>query len=348
MILYPDSTKEYPYAKGLLMVLRQMTGHVLLIRPAIFKYLTDRDMETICATIRSNSITALPEATHALIGQNIKAESAELVVPNLDLHAEDYITALRKLQKSTTRVICKERTQDIRWAECYHAYCKSCLEEEMHHDAEQGFNKPRCKPCGLPMGQLTDKAEDAEEETPRWLNENGEVIHSTKSSVVVELLESLRDSSTGDPQAKVVVFTTFKDSHKFLEAIFEEEQWEFTVLTSSMSHAEREQSVDDFMEDPDKFIMLATNGVGGVGLNLTVATYVPQNIIVGIYTDLTADISSIMIIISMTRRRSKPVAESIVSVKRSERQWFRLRLQERLMNTSGISSVERPRTSMPS
>jgi SNF2 family DNA or RNA helicase len=272
MMIDPDNTKSYRFVKGLLMVLRQMTGHVLLIRPVIFRYLTDEDMSSIYNEIHDNGNEEQPEPTQMITNQTIKQEPAEPT--ELDPHAQDYIKALRKLQKSTTCVACGHRTPDVLWAECYHAYCKSCLAEKMHHDAEQGFKKPRCEPCGVPMGRLTDKAEDAEDESPRWLNESGKVIPSTKSSVVVELLKSWRDPLTGDPQAKAVVFTSFKDSHKFLAATFEEEQWEFTVLTSAMSSAEREQSVEEFMEDPDKFIMLATNGVGGIGLNLTAAKYV--------------------------------------------------------------------------
>jgi SNF2 family DNA or RNA helicase len=269
----PDSAKSYNYIDGLLTVLRQMTGHVLLIRPVIFKYLTAEDMSTIYDTIHDNETTALSKPTEVSAGQRIKAESAEPVASDLQTHAKSYITALRKLQKSTTCIVCKERAQDIRWAECYHAYCKPCLKERMHRDAEQGFYKPRCKPCGLPMGHFTDEADDAGEENPRWLTESGDVIPSTKSSVVVELLKSWRDPRTGDSQAKAVVFTMFKECHKFLAATFKQEQWEFATLTADMSTGEREKSVDRFMDDPDKFIMLATNGVGGIGLNLMAAKY---------------------------------------------------------------------------
>jgi SNF2 family DNA or RNA helicase len=274
MMIDPENIKTYKFVKGLLTVLRQMTGHVLLIRPVIFRYLTDEDMSTIYNVIYGDRTKEQPKPTQISAEQTIKQEPAECVVPDLDPHAEDYIKALRKLQRSTTCVVCGGRTPDILWAECYHAYCQSCLAEIMHHDAEQGLDKPHCKPCGIPMGRLTENAEGVDDETPRWLNESGKVIPSTKSSAVVELLKSWRDPLTGDPQAKAVVFTSFKDSHKFLAATFEEEQWEFTILTSNMSSAEREQSVDEFMEDPDKFIMLATSGVGGVGLNLMVAKYI--------------------------------------------------------------------------
>jgi SNF2 family DNA or RNA helicase len=269
----PDSAKSYNHIDGLLTVLRQMTGRVLLIRPVIFKYLTAEDMSTIYDTIHDYEITALSKPTQVLAGQRIKAESAEPVASDLRNHAKSYITALRKLQKSTTCIVCNERTQDIRWAECYHAYCETCLDEIMHHDAEQGFDEPRCKPCDLPMGHFTEDAVNTEDENPRWLTESGNVIPSTKSSVVVELLKSWRDPRTGDSQAKAVVFTWFKECHKFLVATFKQEQWEFATLTADMSSGEREKSVDKFMDDPDKFIMLATNGVGGIGLNLMAAKY---------------------------------------------------------------------------
>lgn len=54
-------------------------------------------------------------------------------------------------------------------------------------------------------------------------DESGKVIPSTKSSMVVDLLKTWRDPLTGDPKAKVLVLTTFKESHKLLAASFEEE-----------------------------------------------------------------------------------------------------------------------------
>ncbi|KAI4754171.1 hypothetical protein E4T52_13669 [Aureobasidium sp. EXF-3400] len=268
-----DGNKSYKYIDNMLMVLRQMTGHVLLIRPEIFEHLTDEDMSIIYDTIHDNKNAQLPGPKQVLTGQKIKQEALEPTDPNLHSHAQDYITALRKLQKSTACIMCKQITQDFRWAECYHAYCKLCLDKQMHLDAEKGFGKPQCVPCGLPMGKLIGQAEEAEDVAPRWLNESGKVIPSTKSSVVVKLLKSWKDPLTGDPRAKAVVFTWFKESHKFLAATFEEEQWEVEVLTAEMSLAQREKSVTKFLADPNKFIMLATNGVGGLGLNLMVAKY---------------------------------------------------------------------------
>jgi SNF2 family DNA or RNA helicase len=273
--LDPDSTKSYKYIDGLLTVLRQMTGHVLSIRPIIFKYLTDEDMNIIYDTIHDYEITALSGATQMSVDQRIGTESTEPLSSELHTVAQGYMTALRKLQKSSTCIVCKDTTQDFKWAECYHAYCKGCLDERMRHDAERGFVQPRCKPCGLPMGQLICEAEDAEDKNPRWLTKSRKVIPSTKSSVAVELIKSWRDPLMGgDPRAKVVMFTMFKECHKFLAATFKQERWSYMILTAEMSAAEKDRSVEKFMNDPDKFIMLATTGVGGIGLNLMAAQYV--------------------------------------------------------------------------
>jgi SNF2 family DNA or RNA helicase len=237
-----DAEKTYKFVAGLFMVLRQMTGHVLVIRPAAFKYLTDEDMNTISKMIDS--------------------------APARDPFADDYIAALRKLQRSTTCTICEKRTQDILWAACYHAYCAECLAERMHLAAERGLSNAQCEICKLPVGQLTESAQEAKDEKPRWLNEGGKVIPSTKSSGVVELLKTWRDPLAGDPTAKAVVFTSFKESHKLLKATLEQENWNFTTLTSDMSNVERNESVSRFKLEPEIYIMLATSGVGGTGLNL--------------------------------------------------------------------------------
>lgn len=267
----PDDNKTYQFVAGLLMVLRQMTGHVLLIRPIIFKYLTDGDMNIIYNAMNNSKVPKESELTQIMTGQTVGPMPVKLLEPNLSPKARDYILALRKLQKSTTCILCEQRTEDIRWAECYHAYCYGCLEKQMHYTAEHDLGRPHCVLCGLPMGRLTHEDEDTEDESPRWLTEKGKVIPSTKSSAVIDFLKPCRDSGTGDPRAKAVVFTSFKDSHKLLAAAFEEEEWEFTTLTADMSSADREASVDEFKDNPDIFIMLAMSGVGGIGLNLTVA-----------------------------------------------------------------------------
>ncbi|KAI4854714.1 hypothetical protein E4T45_03858 [Aureobasidium sp. EXF-8846] len=268
----PNGTQSYKYIDGLLTVLRQMTGHVLSIRPVILKFLTDEDMNIIYDTIYDNEITALSEATQMSVDQRIGTESTEPLSPELHTVAQNYMTALRKVQKSSTCIVCKDKTQDFKWAECYHAYCKGCLDERMRHDTEQGFVQSRCKPCGLPIGQLICEAEDAEDKNPRWLTKSGKVIPSTKSSVVVDLIKSWRDPLMGgDPRAKVVVFTMFKECHKFWAATFKQERWSYMILTAEMSAADKDRSVEKFMHDPDKFIMLATTGVGGIGLNLMAA-----------------------------------------------------------------------------
>ncbi|KAG9681388.1 P-loop containing nucleoside triphosphate hydrolase protein, partial [Aureobasidium melanogenum] len=205
-----DDTKTYKFVKGLLMALRQMTGHVLLINPAIFRQLTDEDVSAIEYRIR------------------------EADAENPDAYAEDYIAAVRKLQR------------------------------------KQNLSSPPCLVCHRPIGEMVDAAKDAGNEKSRWSNENGKVIPSTKSSAVVDCIKTW--SAAEDPQAKIVIFTSFRNSHKFLADTFKEQQWEFATLTSEMSSAERQASVDRFTDEPTTFIMLAMAGVGGQGVNLTAAT----------------------------------------------------------------------------
>ncbi|KAG9529801.1 P-loop containing nucleoside triphosphate hydrolase protein, partial [Aureobasidium melanogenum] len=228
-----ETTKKRKYVAGLLMVLRQMTGHVLLIREDIFRCLTDEDMVTISQRIHGPKSTEQSDAEQSLDPQ----------VAN-----------------------------DPRWAACNHAYCYECLENQMCLAAEHSRGV-ECELCKRPVGQTINEAEHEKTRKPRWMNGKGKVIPSTKSSAVVNRLRAWRGPTTGKPEAKVVVFTSFKDSHKLMATTFKEEHWKFTALTSEMSLAERNESVCQFNTDPDMFIMLATNGVGGTGLNLMVAKY---------------------------------------------------------------------------
>ncbi|KEQ67909.1 P-loop containing nucleoside triphosphate hydrolase protein [Aureobasidium melanogenum CBS 110374] len=242
----PNATKAHKFVDGLLMRLRQMTGHVLLIYPAIFRQLTDEDVDTIDRTI------------------------CEYAKQTPDPHANDYIEAVRELQKGNACVACELRAYDLQWAACGHAYCHDCLGDEEDYFAEKD---KRCSLCQRPVYPLVDEAEHEKNEKPRWLNKSGKVIPSTKSAEVVNLIKTWRDPITGDPSAKVVVFTTFKDALKLLADTFKEQKWRFSMLRADMKPHERTASMKKFNEDPKTFIMLATNGVGGAGLNMTAAGY---------------------------------------------------------------------------
>jgi SNF2 family DNA or RNA helicase len=244
-------------------VFRQMAGHVLLIRPDIFRYLTDENMTEIDDKINNPEIVQRYEPTETSTGR-CPTESNET---SLDLYANDYLVALCELQRGNTCVVCEKRAEDPRWAACNHAYCHGCLLSEMHLAAAQG-HITKCKFCDLRAGRCVEEDEHEKHTKLRWLNKNGKVIPSTKSSAVIRQLKAWRDPETGDPQAKTVVFTTFKDSHKLLAASLKEERWTFTTLTADLSPKERNENVIRFKNDPKICILLATSGIGGTGLNL--------------------------------------------------------------------------------
>ncbi|KAI5240671.1 hypothetical protein E4T43_05912 [Aureobasidium subglaciale] len=280
MVNDPSSIDTSQYIKGQLMLLRMMIGHVLTTLTP-FTSLTDEDMTKIFTQI---SIAADP-------------------------YAQDYIEALKKIHKNAQCVICHKGAQDKQYTRYYHVHCGTCLDEQKRLAVKHNLDGAECVVCKSPIGEVTIKSEVIKEEyekekkyqpqeeklkaeaieadpevkeavleeeedgskkkveEPRWLNETGNVIPSTKSAA------SLARRRSAAPQAKAVVFTSFKDSYRFLEATFSQKNWKLTTLTSDMSGAERDASVKRFEEDPEIFIILAMSGVGEVGLNLTVAQY---------------------------------------------------------------------------
>lgn len=258
--------KSHKFAIGSLNVLRQLTGHVLLIRPDIFRHLTDEDMTKIYGGIYNRVVIEESGPTEGSASQ----QSAESVETGLDPHADDYFVALRELQRGNTCVLCGQIAEDPRWTACNHAYCYACLMSEMHLAAAHSHSM-QCKLCKLPVGQFTDEDKHEKIAKPRWLNKSGKVIPSTKSTAVVNRLKEWLVPSMGEPQAKVVVLTSFKDSIRLLAATFKERKWGFITLTSDLSSAARSESIARFRNDPKIVIMLATTGVGGTGLNLTAA-----------------------------------------------------------------------------
>jgi SNF2 family DNA or RNA helicase len=258
----PDENKSYKYVAGLLMVLRQMSGHVLSIRESIFEMLTEEDVNAIYDGIYKATDPVKPH-DQKQIGGTLGPKPVVV-----DKHADDYMAAIRKLQGGSKCASCDKQATDARWAECGHAYCYACLEAEMHATAARDGVQTRCKICKSAIGEVQKEHPN---DGPNWLNAQGVPIPSMKSTEVIGQIKYWRHYLIGDPAVKIVIFTTFRETLRFLSATFEQQGWLFTTLTSSMSSEERANSVQAFETQPDCFIMLANSGVGGQGLNLTVA-----------------------------------------------------------------------------
>ncbi|THY18645.1 hypothetical protein D6D02_02738, partial [Aureobasidium pullulans] len=197
-------------------------------------------------------------------------------------HGKDveYSSFLAAFSKTTNLHIHKQRTQCAacgrhdgqarRALPCNHVYCKTHLEDMMH---EQQSATPVCKSRGCEkVIQRSTPTEMADASFPKWQNEDGEVFPSAKTLAVKSHILNFWDRKTGDPTAKVIVFTVWRGMLEILSKIFHSEGWEHTTLHGGLDQKARDENIENFKSDPTVKILIATLTTGGTGLNLTCAS----------------------------------------------------------------------------
>ncbi|THY48497.1 hypothetical protein D6C99_05450 [Aureobasidium pullulans] len=197
-------------------------------------------------------------------------------------HGKDveYSSFLAAFSKTTNLHIHKQRTQCAacgrhdgqarRALPCNHVYCKTHLEDMMH---EQQSATPVCKSRGCEkVIQRSTPTEMADVSFPKWQNEDGEVFPSAKTLAVKSQILNFWDRKTGDPTAKVIVFTVWRGMLEILSKIFHSEGWEHTTLHGGLDQKARDENIENFKSDPTVKILIATLTTGGTGLNLTCAS----------------------------------------------------------------------------
>ncbi len=88
----------------------------------------------------------------------------------------------------------------------------------------------------------------------------------TVDSKATMLLDFVEGILTQDPTEKVLIFTEYRDTLKYLVSLFQERGWQPVIIHGSMSMTERREAEERFKE-PDANIMVATDAAGE-GINL--------------------------------------------------------------------------------
>lgn len=87
----------------------------------------------------------------------------------------------------------------------------------------------------------------------------------------LEALESLLEEIT--PEHKAIVWACFKDNYSAIAKVCEKLGVEYATLYGGMSDKQRQQNIDKFQDDESTRVIIANQQAGGVGVNLTRASY---------------------------------------------------------------------------
>lgn len=101
-------------------------------------------------------------------------------------------------------------------------------------------------------------------------SEEAEAVHYEDSGRV-EALRELLEVIT--PSAKVIVWACFRENYVVIEKLLKEMGLPYSILYGGLSQGDRTKAIDDFQTNPDVKVMVANQAAGGVGVNLTAASY---------------------------------------------------------------------------
>lgn len=87
-------------------------------------------------------------------------------------------------------------------------------------------------------------------------------------------LKALEDILEDIPSTeKVIIWATFHENYRQISGLLEKMKINFVELHGGVKGSERQKNIDAFQKDPETRVMLANQAAGGVGVNLTAASY---------------------------------------------------------------------------
>ncbi len=102
--------------------------------------------------------------------------------------------------------------------------------------------------------------------------DEGPIEHSFESTPKRDALKDLLEEITG-ANHKVLVWAVFKNNYRTIREVCEELNLKYVEVHGEVSESKKRANVEQFKSDPETRVFLGHPGSGGIGLNLTVASY---------------------------------------------------------------------------
>lgn len=201
-----------------------------------------------------------------------------------------------EMNKVSTCKKCFEPAQEPMLLQpCGHLYCAECLNALLFDAAKQELTSAQCLECSTVwqssepligfeeaskhsktsaearLSPLDTTVKALDKEDVSWIHLGKDVLYSAKTlAAKTQIFEWLEEG----PDVKIVVFVQFRPLVDIMAKICRLQGWEYLTLTGDQSFTSRDKSLDDFGKLAEKRILLASLKVGGLGLNLTMASRV--------------------------------------------------------------------------
>lgn len=172
--------------------------------------------------------------------------------------------------------ICDEPAEDAIRSRCRHEFCRQCAKSYVQSFSGGGGDAD-CPRCHIPLAIDWDQPEiEQDEENVKKSSIINRIkmedwTSSTKIEMLVYDLYKLRSKKQTH---KSIVFSQFTSMLQLVQWRLQKSGFSTVLLDGSMSPAQRQKSIDYFMNNVDVEVFLVSLKAGGVALNLTEASRV--------------------------------------------------------------------------
>ena len=176
--------------------------------------------------------------------------------------------------------ICDEPAEEAIRSRCRHEFCRQCAKdyirsfEGMEEDEDAEPNCPRCHiPLSIDFEQPDIEQEEDNVKRSSIINriKMEDWTSSTKIEMLIYDLYKLRSKKVTQ---KSIVFSQFTSMLQLVEWRLRRAGFSTVMLDGSMSPAQRQKSIEYFMNNVHVEVFLVSLKAGGVALNLTEASRV--------------------------------------------------------------------------
>ena len=173
--------------------------------------------------------------------------------------------------------ICDETAEEPIKSKCHHEFCRKCVKDYVRSFEDAASGTPDCPRCHIPLSIDFDQPDIEQDEDHV---KKSSIINrikmedwtsSTKIEMLVYDLYKLRSSKE---TLKTIVFSQFTSMLQLVEWRLRRAGFNTVMLDGSMSPAQRQKSIEYFMNNTNVEVFLVSLKAGGVALNLVEASRV--------------------------------------------------------------------------
>lgn len=168
--------------------------------------------------------------------------------------------------------ICDEPAEDTVRSRCKHDFCRACVASYL-----RSADEPDCPRCHIPLAIDLEQPEIEQDES---LVKKNSIINRikmenwTSSSKIELLVHELHKLRSDNATHKSIIFSQFTTMLQLIEWRLRRAGITTVMLDGSMTPAQRQASIEHFMNNVDVECFLVSLKAGGVALNLTEASRV--------------------------------------------------------------------------